>query len=83
MTTVNAPSGFSIQEMFQTIANKIGQNADDLKTQMNNLEGSTLSDGDMLKLQFQVNQYNTLLETVSTVSKSLTDEAKQLAQRAN
>ena len=37
----------------------------------------------MLDLQFQVGQYNAMLEMVSTVTKSLVDECKQVAQRAS
>ena len=37
----------------------------------------------MLQLQFEIGQYNAMLEMVSTVSKSLTDMMKTLAQRSS
>ena len=51
---------------------------------MSDLEGEQqISDQEMLRLQFQVNQYNVFLETASTITKALTDQAKQMAQRSN
>ena len=38
---------------------------------------------DMLDMQFKIGRYNMLLEATSTITKSLTDEAKQIAQRAS
>jgi type III secretion protein F len=36
----------------------------------------------MLKMQFMVGQYNAMLEATSSVTKSLVDESKQMAQRS-
>ncbi|MGN1208705.1 MAG: EscF/YscF/HrpA family type III secretion system needle major subunit [Duodenibacillus sp.] len=67
--------------MFSTVKNK----AEDLQAKMTELKGAdgNISQEDMLVMQFEINQYNMLLEMSSTVSKSITDEAKQLAQRAS
>ena len=54
----------------------------DLSEKLNSFDGKSMSQEEMLEMQFLVNQYNCMLETASTVSKSLTDEAKQIAQRA-
>lgn len=51
---------------------------------MNDLsQKDSLDTTDMLALQFEVGQYNAMLEATSTITKSLTDEAKQIAQRAS
>ncbi|HJD98155.1 EscF/YscF/HrpA family type III secretion system needle major subunit [Mailhella massiliensis] len=36
-----------------------------------------------MSLQFEIGQYNTLMEALSTVTKSMTDMMKSLAQRAS
>lgn len=80
---VSNTSSFDINAMFKTIQSSIATKGSELQAEMNKIsDGSTLSQEQMLQMQFEVNQYNTLLETASTISKSLTDEAKQLAQRA-
>ena len=74
--------GFYINSMFDRVAETIAKKGEELNTTLNGM-GDEISDQDMLKMQFQLNQYNTMLEMASTVSKALTDEAKQIAQRAN
>ena len=74
--------GFNINTMFDRVAETIAKKGEELNTTLNGM-GDEISDQDMLKRQFQLNQYNTMLEMASTVSKALTDEAKQIAQRAN
>ena len=76
-------SGFDINQMFSQIQQSIATKGTELQKEMEEIsKGSTLSQEQMLQMQFEVNQYNTMLETASTISKSLTNEAKQLAQRA-
>ena len=74
--------GFNINTMFDRVAETIAKKGEELNITLNGM-GDEISDQDMLKMQFQLNQYNTMLEMASTVSKALTDEAKQIAQRAN
>ena len=76
-------SSFDINSMFASIQQTIAAKGNELQSEMeHSSQGSTLSQEQMLQMQFEVNQYNTLLETASTISKALTDEAKQIAQRA-
>lgn len=75
-------SDFSINQIFNKFASTIESKGNDLKAKMDSLD-SDMTEQDMLKMQFQLNQYNTMLEMTSTVSKALSDEAKQIAQRAN
>ena len=77
-------SEFNVNAAFSSIMQAIQSRESELAASMSKLEGSEqISDQDMLKLQFQVNQYNVFLETASTITKALTDQAKQLAQRSN
>ena len=77
-------SEFNVNAAFSSIMQAIQSRESELAASMNKLEGSEqISDQDMLKLQFQVNQYNVFLETASTITKALTDQAKQLAQRSS
>lgn len=46
-------------------------------------KGDKLSPEDMVALQFHVGQYNAMMEALSTVTKSMTDLMKSLAQRVN
>jgi type III secretion protein F len=48
--------------------------------QMSDKEGG-ITQEDMLQLQFEMGQYNSLVESVSNVTKSLTDTLKSLAQK--
>ena len=75
---------FNVNAAFSSILQAIQTREDELKTSMSDLEGEQqISDQEMLRLQFQVNQYNVFLETASTITKALTDQAKQMAQRSN
>ena len=77
-------SEFNVNAAFSSIMQAIQSRENELSASMSKLEGSEqISDQDMLKLQVQVNQYNVFLETASTITKALTDQAKQLAQRSN
>ena len=74
----------NINQMFETMTNSLSTKAADLNSKMTELsQGDELSQEQMLDLQFQVGQYNAMLEMVSTVTKSLVDECKRVAQRAS
>jgi type III secretion protein F len=63
---------------------KIASKGDTFQTRMNEMtskEGG-ISQEDMLQLQFEMGQYNALIESVSNITKSLTDTLKSLAQKA-
>lgn len=76
--------GVNINALFSKVYESISTQGKSLTDSMDALSnGAQLNDQDLLKMQFQVNQYNTMLEMASTVSKALVDEAKQIAQRAS
>lgn len=79
-----ADVSLNINQLFQGMTDSLNVKANDLNTKINELsDGKELSQEQMLDLQFQVGQYNAMLEMVSTVTKSLVDECKQIAQRAS
>ena len=45
--------------------------------------GSGDQQKDMIMLQFQLGQYNAMVETVSNITKSMTDMLKSLAQKVS
>ena len=77
-------SDFNINAAFNKLATNLDNQSAKLNDAMNKMgEAEELSDQDMLKLQFQINQYNAMLEAASAMTKALVDEAKNLAQRAS
>ncbi len=77
-------SGFNVSQMFENTLQGISTKGSDLNTKMAELaNGEELSNEQMISLQFEVGQYNTLMEALSTVTKSMTDMMKSLAQRSN
>ena len=72
----------TINEVFYQFQSSICSVGHDLSEKLNSFDGRGRRQEEMLEMQLLVNQYNCMLETASTVSKSLTDEAKQIAQRA-
>lgn len=82
MTSIN--SNLNINDMFSRMTEQISSKSTDLMSKMNDLsQKDSLDTTDMLALQFEIGQYNAMLEAISTITKSLTDEAKQIAQRAS
>ncbi len=81
---MDAVSGFNVNEMFNNTLNGVASKGADLNAKMAQLaKGDKLSQEDMVSLQFQVGQYNAMMESLATVTKSMTDMMKSLAQRAN
>ena len=62
---------------------KLTSKGDAFQTRMNEMtakEGG-ITQEDMLSLQFEMGQYSALIESVSNITKSLTDTLKSLAQK--
>ncbi len=75
--------GINAEDMFKNLVSNIETRGAELKKAMDQVGEGKLDETQLLKMQFMVNQYNTMLEMTSTVTKALVDEAKQIAQRAN
>ena len=81
---MDAVSGFNFSQMFQITLQGVSNKGTELTSQMEALsKGENLSNEQMIALQFQVGQYNAMMESLATVTKSMTDMMKSLAQRAN
>lgn len=77
-------SGFNINQMFENTLQGVSTKGTELNAKMAALaEGDELSNEQMISLQFEIGQYNTMMEALSTVTKSMTDMMKSLAQRSS
>lgn len=74
----------NVNDFFSKGMDSIENRGNKLQEQMNAIQnGGELGPEQMLALQFEMGQYNALVESVSTVTKSLTDSMKSIAQRAS
>ena len=81
---MDAVSGFNVSQMFNTTLDGVAAKGAGLNSKMEAIgKGESLSQEQLVQLQFQVGQYNTMMESLATVTKSMTDMMKSLAQRAN
>lgn len=80
MTTISTGGGLDVGALFNTAFEKVNQQGANLTKQMETLNAN--DNQAMLKMQFMVGQYNAMLEATSSVTKSLVDESKQMAQRS-
>ena len=71
--------GLNVNELFNSGLDSISSKGKDLQAKM--LGKDEVSPEDMMALQFEVGQYNAMLESLSSVTKSMTDMMKSLAQR--
>ena len=76
MTKVNAQS----RDLEKTITDA-SQKQDTVDANGNTI--AAISDQEMLGLNFQLGQYNAMMEATSNITKSTTDMLKTLAQRSN
>ena len=74
--------GLNVNELFNSGLDSIGKKGEALQTKMNDLlSQDEVSPEDMMALQYEVGQYNAMMESLSSVTKSMTDMMKSLAQR--
>jgi type III secretion protein F len=70
----------------QNLMKEVGTQSSNLKTNIDEeIQGKAggLEQEDVLKLQFDIGQYNALLEAASSIAKGTTDMLKTLAQRTS
>lgn len=82
-TTTTSPGMFNVNEMFNKLFTSVSSNATSLKTKLESVNGQELDQGTLLSLQYEVGTYNTMLELTSNMTKSVIDEAKNIAQRTS
>lgn len=75
--------GINLGEVFNKGISSVNEKGKELQAKMNALMGQeNISPEDMMAIQFEMGQYNALLESLSSVTKSLTDSLKSVAQRS-
>ena len=78
----NTP-GVDLNNLFNNGLSSIGDKGKELQAEMDALlSQDKVSPEQMMSIQFKMGQYNTMLESLSTITKSLTDSMKSIAQRA-
>lgn len=79
-----AVEGLNINQLFDTTLNDVSKDGQNISSRMAELsKGESLSQEQMVQLQFEVGRYNAKVEALATVTKAMTDMLKSLAQRAN
>ena len=94
-TSVDA-IGLDIAKMFYGTIDSIITRGEDLSKKIEDITkvstdsvsgtdgvSSSISQEEMLVIQFEIGQYNAMVEMLSSISKSLTDMMKTLAQRSS
>lgn len=82
MSSVQSSQGLDINSMFETSMNSISEKGKDIQTQMEALMSQDeVSPEDMLAIQFEMGNYSAMLESLSSITKSVTDSMKSIAQR--
>lgn len=75
--------GLDLGEFFRTGSNAIAERGEKLQQDMKTLMSKKeVSPQDMVMINFEMGQYNALMESLSSMSKSLTDTLKSLSQRS-
>ncbi len=81
---MDSVTGFNVSQMFNKTLDGVAAKGQGINSRMEEIgKGETLSQEQLVQLQVQVGQYNTMMESLATVTKSMTDMMKSLAQRAN
>jgi type III secretion protein F len=88
--------GLDIAKMFYGTIDSIIARGEDLSKRIEDISkvstdsvsgtdgvSSSISQEEMLVIQFEIGQYNAMVEMLSSISKSLTDMMKTLAQRSS
>lgn len=72
----------NISGVFETFIGKINSYGVEIKDEILQLDDDDIDQADLIAIQFAMGQYNSMLETASTVTKSITDMMSTLAQRS-
>lgn len=80
--SIQSTPGVDLGKLFDNGLSAIGDKGKALQEKMDALMSKEkVNPEDMIQVQFEMGQYNVLMESISTVTKSLTDTMKSLAQR--
>ncbi len=81
--TVPGTPGLNLGNLFNTSMDAVSNRGASIEQKMTALQNAeSVSPEQMAMLNFQLGQYNAMLESLSTITKSMNDMLKSLAQRA-
>lgn len=79
---LGSASGIDVGQMFQNATSGLAKDGAALQAKMDQISANgEIDQTQLLELQFAMGQYNAKLETISSVTKSIQDMLKSLAQR--
>ena len=74
--------GINLGEMFKNVSTGLDSDSSKIQTKIEDLQKKeSVNPADLMKLNFEVGQYNAKLEATSSLMKSMQDMLKSLAQR--
>ncbi|MFM8466817.1 MAG: hypothetical protein ACKOAO_04570 [Oxalobacteraceae bacterium] len=75
-------TNLNLSEINNFASNRMTNMEGDVKTQLNTLQnGGELTQGDLLKLQFNIAKYTISASTISAITKEVSDSLKQTANK--
>lgn len=79
---IGSTGGIDVGQFFKNATDGIAADGAALQQKMDQISSSeTVDQSDLLEMQFAMGQYNAKLEAISTMTKSIQDMLKSLAQR--
>ena len=79
---MNGVGGIDMGAMFRNATAGLDKDGQALQSKIDAISGKgEVSQAELLQLQYSMGQYNAKLETISSVTKSMQDMLKSLAQR--
>jgi 5-methylcytosine-specific restriction endonuclease McrBC regulatory subunit McrC len=83
MTMVDGMTGSSYATGVSNTLDNLSKQADSIMSEMDRIStlSSTEQTTEMIKLNFQIGQYNSMVEMCSSLTKDLTDSLKSIAQK--
>ncbi|MBE1424192.1 type III secretion system major needle protein, YscF/MxiH/PrgI family [Desulfomicrobium apsheronum] len=80
---ISGTPGLNLGNLFDKSMEAVSKRGANIEQKMKELQNSeSASPEQMAMLNFELGQYNAMLESLSTVTKSMNDMLKSLAQRA-
>ena len=80
---MTAVGGLDLGSMFNNVSSSLKTDGENLQKKIDSLSQNkgSLNQQDLLEMQFAMGQYNAKMEALSSITKSLQDMLKSLAQR--
>ena len=79
---IGSASGINVGQLFQNATSGLAKDGAALQAKMDQISaGGEIDQMQLVELQFAMGQHNAKLETISSITKSIQDMLKSLAQR--